>query len=198
MLENLKKMVPKKIWDKTARRILFAGNRWKEMRAFSLPNDYSGAIRINLKGREPDGVVEPGEEYEALCQELTGELYQLLNAETGNPAVQEVITLSRLYGGQPLGDLPDLIVKWANDASVRVVESPTIGRVEKKSGERRPGAHRDYGFVIVAGEKISQNTVLESAGLLDLVPTFFSILNVSIPPHFDGRLLPCFRAGASH
>lgn len=196
VLERLKKCVPKQIWDTTARRILFAGNRWKEVRAFSLPNDYSGAIRINLKGREPAGVVESGDQYDALCRELTHELYQLINVDTGKPAVSEVISLARLYGSTSLGDLPDLIVKWANDAPINAVASATIGRVEKQSGERRPGAHRDYGFVIASGDRIAPGAALEGAELLDLVPTFFSLLGVPIPSHFDGHVLPCVYSGA--
>src|SRR4030095_815246 len=46
-------------------------NPWCRMRAFAVPsNNMTGAIRINLKGREPEGLVEPGVEYEALRQEI--------------------------------------------------------------------------------------------------------------------------------
>src|SRR6266545_1653431 len=61
------------------------------MRAFAVPsNNMTGAIRINLKGREPEGRVGPGIEYEALRQEIIDGLLALENPETGRPAVQWV------------------------------------------------------------------------------------------------------------
>ena len=59
-------------------------NPWCRMRAFAVPsNNMTGAIRINLKGREPEGLVEPGVEYEALRQEIIDALLALENPETG-------------------------------------------------------------------------------------------------------------------
>jgi predicted AlkP superfamily phosphohydrolase/phosphomutase len=43
----------------------------------------TGAIRINLRGREPEGVVEPGAEYEAFRREIADALTVLENPETG-------------------------------------------------------------------------------------------------------------------
>ena len=53
----------------------------------------TGAIRINLKGREPEGLVEPGAEYEALRQEIADALIALENPETGKSAVRWVVAL---------------------------------------------------------------------------------------------------------
>ena len=39
-------------------------------------NDISGAIRINMVGREPKGKVKPGAELEAFCAQLTQDLVQ--------------------------------------------------------------------------------------------------------------------------
>ena len=99
VIETLKRFVPRAIWDKGTRRLLHAGNRWSESRAFCLPNDYTGAIRVNLKGREPDGRVAPGAEYEALLDELTRELHALVNPATGRPAVARVMRPAREYPG---------------------------------------------------------------------------------------------------
>src|SRR4030095_404601 len=64
-------------------------NPWCRMRAFAVPsNNMTGAIRINLKGREPEGLVEPGVEYEGLRPEIIDALLALENTETGRCAIQ--------------------------------------------------------------------------------------------------------------
>ncbi len=51
---------------------------WERARAFAVPEHYmTSGIRINLRGREPAGTVEPGAEHEALCRELTEVLLSL-------------------------------------------------------------------------------------------------------------------------
>jgi hypothetical protein len=59
----VKRVIPERLWDDWTRRLLTLGNTWNEGQAFAVPTDASGAIRINLKGREPEGRVEPGAAY---------------------------------------------------------------------------------------------------------------------------------------
>lgn len=188
VIETSKKVLPKSIWDKVTRRLLFAGNRWAECRAFCLPNDYTGAIRINLRGREPRGIVSPGEEYEALIQMLTRELLALINCDTGKPAVARVIRLDREYPGAALGDFPDLIVVWSNDAPIFSLQSPRIGVVSGEIPERRSGAHRNDCFVL-SNEKLQAPADSGRVSLIDIPPTIFNLLSQEIPSYFDGRPL---------
>jgi predicted AlkP superfamily phosphohydrolase/phosphomutase len=76
----------------------------------------TGAIRINLRGREPEGVVEPGAEYEAFRREIAAALTVLENPETGRPAVRWVARVEELYEGPRLRDMPDLFVEWDHGA----------------------------------------------------------------------------------
>jgi predicted AlkP superfamily phosphohydrolase/phosphomutase len=189
VIEFLKKCLPAPIWDKLTRRLLYAGNRWDRSKAFAIPNDYSGAIRINLEGREPDGLVSPGAEYEALCNEIVVELKQLINPDTGRPAVAEVIRLKELYPEDDLGDFPDLIVTWANDAPITSVTSPRVGVVSRAFPERRSGAHRNDCFLISSRRLDPQRTDSGAATLLDIAPTLFELSGVEPARHFDGNSL---------
>ncbi|MGH8222863.1 MAG: hypothetical protein ACREQZ_07800 [Woeseiaceae bacterium] len=188
VIETLKRVLPRSIWDKGTRRLLFAGNPWAESKAFCLPNDYTGAIRINLKGREPQGIVSPGDEYEALIQLLTRELHTLINRDTGRPAVARVVRLVHEYPGAALGDFPDLIVVWANDAPITSLQSPAIGVVSGDFPERRSGAHRNDCFIL-SNEKLQAPAENGRASLIDIPPTIFRLLSQEIPPHFDGKPL---------
>src|SRR5690606_24479213 len=49
-------------------------------KAFDLSlNEDCGGIRINLKGREPHGIIEPGKDYDEYCKYLIHELSQITN-----------------------------------------------------------------------------------------------------------------------
>ena len=62
---------------------------WTRTKAYSF--GYHGQIYINLKGREPLGIVSPGEEYNRLCMEITHTLKTFVDLEDGKPIVDQVI-----------------------------------------------------------------------------------------------------------
>jgi hypothetical protein len=115
-------------------------------RFFAVPhNAHAGCIRVNLKGRELHGVVEPGEEYEKLIADLTRDLMQIRNADTGAPVVKEVSRTAGVYHGAHADDLPDLFVIWRRDAYFSRIESPKIGVIDIPS-HPRSGDHIWDGF----------------------------------------------------
>ena len=68
-----------------------ADHDWTGQRWFLAPNNtVYGGVRINLRGREPGGVVEPGADYDAACEQLAQDLLELVNVETGEPVVNGV------------------------------------------------------------------------------------------------------------
>ena len=189
VIEKIKQFIPEEIWDTWTRRLLALGNNWKVSRAFCLPNDFAGAIRINLKGREPHGLVEQGREYNAICDELVKELSALENADTGKKAVKEVLRVDELYHGENLKDLPDLIVKWAGDAPIRTIHSSRIGTVSGENPDSRTGGHKTYGFLIASGKHISRGKTFEGASIMDIAPTVLYLMGQSIPKDMDGKVL---------
>ncbi len=188
-IEIAKQIIPRRIWDKWTRQLLYAGNNWKWSRAFCIPNDYAGAIRINLKGREPNGLVKPGKEYDALCDELVKELSALENPDTGKKAVSDVLRIDELYQGDNIGDLPDIIVMWVGDAPIRALYSPRIGTVSGENPERRSGAHRPYGFLAASGKHIKHVRDLGGASIMDIAPTILYLMGQPIPSDMDGKVL---------
>jgi predicted AlkP superfamily phosphohydrolase/phosphomutase len=188
-IEMAKALVPARFWDRWTRRILYAGAGWQQSKAFCVPNDYSGAVRINLKGREPNGRVEPGAEYERLCEEITESLLELEHLESGRPVVREVVRTSRTYSGEHLSALPDLLVLWTSESIVTGVRSARVGKIELDFPERRTGAHRPWGFFAASGPRIRQGVTLDQIDLLDLAPTIMHLTGVRPPEHYDGRVV---------
>lgn len=189
LLEIAKGLVPARLWDAWTRRILFAGGRWRDSRAFWLPNDYSGAIRINLAGREPDGRVAPGAEYEAVLDEIASGLRALVDIDSGRPVVREVIRTRDACRGEQLEALPDLVVVWASEAPVAGVRSARTGEIRSASPEQRTGAHGPEGFLAAAGPRIPPRGRCAPAHIVDLAPTFLHLAGLPGPEGGRGRVL---------
>jgi predicted AlkP superfamily phosphohydrolase/phosphomutase len=187
VIESAKAVVPARLWDSVTRRVLYTPGAIQRSRAFCVPNDYSGAIRVNLQGREPDGKVSPGREFDELIRDLTEGLLELEDANTGRKVIRDVVMVSNKCSGENLAALPDLLVLWANEAPIQSVQSGRIGRIDKVSPEQRTGAHRSRGILVGAGPHLSPDSVRPSAQILDLAPTLLNLLDAPVPSHFDGR-----------
>ena len=120
-------------------------------RYFALPNnDNAGAVRISLKGREADGLVEPGAEYDALCGEINERLMTIRDATGETPIVSEIVKVRSDYDGPNLDLLPDLFVVWNRNAATASIHSPDIGTLENISFGVRSGDHTQFGMLIAS------------------------------------------------
>ena len=160
---------------------------WSQMRAFAIPSFSDGHIRINLKGREPKGIVEPAE-YDALCDELTEKLYRLKDGRTGKSIVKKVVR-TRYSATDSRPNLPDadLIVVW-EEQPTDVVDSPDFGRIGPIT-YYRSGGHRPQGFLMAKGEGITPGSSLSEAESIDLAPTILELMGAEPPEYFDGKAL---------
>ncbi|MGH7901230.1 MAG: alkaline phosphatase family protein, partial [Thermodesulfobacteriota bacterium] len=154
-----------------------------------IPCEYFGAVRINLMDREPNGLVEPGKQYDEVCEELIEGLICLINVDTGQPAVDEVVRLDKLFNTNDVKGFPDILVKWKGDTPIKQLYSERIGTIYGESNEVRSGAHRPYGFLIASGKGICKDKVLTGGNILDLAPTILYLLGQSIPNEMDGEVL---------
>ncbi len=149
---------------------------WPRMKAFALPSFSEGYIRINLRGREPEGLVEP-DEYAKVCDEITAELERLVNPRDGKPVVAEV---HRTRGSANAQDpnLPDadLVVVWS-DRPADVVEHPRLGRIGPVPF-RRSGSHRARGFWFASGPNIEPGKKLSRMHAVDLPSAILDLMGV--------------------
>jgi predicted AlkP superfamily phosphohydrolase/phosphomutase len=188
-IERARGLLPRRIWDSGTRRILHAGGQWPKSRVFWVPNDYSGALRVNLKGREPRGLVNPGDEYQAVCSEVTEALRELRHLETGRPIVRAVLRPQEMWVGPYSAVLPDLLVLWANETLIDGAHSERLGTIRCEYPERRTGAHRREAFLAAAGPRIAKGAMPRPASILDLAPTFLHLAGVPVPDDYDGRVI---------
>lgn len=164
------------------------GNR-PHRRAFQVShNEMSGAIRINLCGREPHGLVQPGREFEDLCDTLTRDLLDLENLATGEPVVREVLRTSEHLKGAQIDRLPDLFVVWHRDAPIERIGSEKLGEMEVRSPHVRTGNHIADGLYLLCGPGIEPGFRPEAASIMDIGPTIAELLGSSLA-EVDGRSL---------
>jgi len=154
---------------------------WPKLEAFALPTFYDGRIRLNVRGRERDGLVDPAD-YTATCERLEGQLHACRDARTGGPLVERV---DRLRSADPFasgGPDADLQVVWASTADALV--HPTIGRIGPIP-YRRTGGHSPNGFAFVSGPDID-TCDLGLRHAHDVTPTVLHLLGRPLPRTFDG------------
>lgn len=158
---------------------------WSRTRVFHLPTDRNSYLRVNLRGREPAGIVEPGREYDELLSRLEKEFRALVNAETGKPAVDEVFRPREMFPGPRIDDLPDLVILWSAAAPINCVESPSVGRISQRAHEDRSGNHRAEGFIFARGPSIRRHEA-ELLGDIQQIPsTLLALHGVPIPARFE-------------
>jgi predicted AlkP superfamily phosphohydrolase/phosphomutase len=172
---------------------------FRKSKCFPLDNGGPvGGIRINLAGREPNGIVKPGVEVDTLCEDLAETLLKILDYDTGIPMIKSVKRTDRLYQGDYLDHLPDLLVEWSDkkflgsmgagnpDRSKLTLTSEKIGIIEGVNPDCRTGDHRPEGLFVALGSGIKAGRLERTVSLLDFAPTFSSLLGVKLP-HVDGE-----------
>jgi len=186
--KNLARKLPTALRDKLAQRVDTADIDWARTRAFCLPTDLEGYIRINLQGREPAGTVAPGADYEAVIADLESALLALRDAETDLPVVREIWRADREWPGDKQAYLPDLVVRWMGDRTTTRVTSARTGLVEVESPDKRTGTHKGPGFVLGAGPGIPAGAQFAGGHILDFAPTVLARVGMRAPAHMRGKV----------
>ncbi|MBI3892123.1 MAG: alkaline phosphatase family protein, partial [Candidatus Wallbacteria bacterium] len=170
-------------------RNLWSAVDWRRTRAYSVG---LGLIYLNLMGREPAGVVEPGARAEALEGELAQRLVWVRHPGNGQHAIRSV-TLGRLaYRGPCLDDAPDLVVNFS--PGFRVSWQSALGGIDEPIvAENKRAWSADH--CSVAPEAVPGvvmgNLPLDTAraSIMDVAPTILTLQGVPVPNEMEGRSL---------
>ena len=173
---------------------------WRTTPYFPLPMDQAGYIRINLKGREKNGIVEPGEEYQHLCAELERYLLSLKDADTGQTIVAKVIRawLEAPQDAPARDVLPDLVVVWADSSTQQshcIVSDLLPGfaiQTPDYNLSGRSGNHVGCGwFVAQEGDLSNDGKIgdrqIDGYTIRDLAPAIFDTMGATPLAHLEGR-----------
>lgn len=142
-----------RIQDWVVNRALVAGRDWSRTPSFPILSGGEGLIRLNLKGREPNGYFEAGSSALAdYVDWLQDRLAAVTVAETGEPLIAKVVRVDDTLPGARREFLPDLVLTWAPDAPVGRIRSPDVGEIEMTLATGRGGNHNDSAFLVACGD----------------------------------------------
>lgn len=207
-LQRIKRVVPPELAqratahlpDRLSNRLLeFTSSRsydWKRTPWFTLPSDLFGFLRLNIAGRERDGIVAPGHQSAALEAELIDGFMQIEDFK-GRKIVASV---ERTDDSIPEGDqlrryLPDLLLLWdrfsANDTAGLRLHGRDLVRWEpgRHYASGRSGNHVPEGWFSAMGPGIKAGFDGTLHEVNQLVPSIYKLLNLNPPAQFVGSAI---------
>jgi len=147
--------MPRSAVRRIATKTMTVDYEWTGTRAFALPVDQWGCIRVNLRGRERDGTVST-RDYQPIVDALASELGELKTSE-GRPLVSRIIRGAP--GGDPHPMLPDLVVHWTEDAYEPPFQLADSTITSADVRRRQAGRHLSAGFCISRGLALPEGPV---------------------------------------
>jgi predicted AlkP superfamily phosphohydrolase/phosphomutase len=146
---------------------------------------YYGRLFLNVKGREPQGIVEPAR-YEETRDELIEQLQAMLGPD-GEPLGTQVLKPQEVYP-EVRGVAPDLIVYFGDLGwrSVGSVGNRSIYTFENDTGPDGANHDRDGVFTMVGAPGQPSGRV-EGLNLIDVGPTILSLYGIETPDGAVGR-----------
>lgn len=159
---------------------------WARTRAYSI--GYIGEVHINLKGREPQGIVAPGDEYERTRDAVMADL-RALQLPDGAPLIEHIWKKEEIYHGAHLADAPDILFlpRHLETIAFGDFEFGSNRMIEKSFGVS--SSHRMNGIFIASGAGIKPAGEFSGAQLIDLAPTILHLMGLPVPTDLDGRVL---------
>lgn len=146
---------------------------------FVVPNNtVCGGIRMNLVGREPNGVIDP-ESFDTASRELAADLLDVIKVESGEPLVEHTELMSDHYERAEGDAFPDLFATWSRRLVTTTVWSPKTGLVHEPYEHWRTGDHFPKGLLIVAGPGI-EPVALPDVSVADIAPTICATFGVEL------------------
>jgi predicted AlkP superfamily phosphohydrolase/phosphomutase len=160
---------------------------WSRTRAYSLG---LGQIYFNLKGREGRGIVNAGDDYRQLGDEIRAKLLALSDPATGAQIVTGVYKRDDVYSGPYLQNAPDLQVGFAD--GYRVSWQTSLGgsppgllypNMRKWSGD-----HCSFDYQSIPGALITnQKLTSDRLSIIDLGPSVLKYFGLKVPKEMDGK-----------
>jgi predicted AlkP superfamily phosphohydrolase/phosphomutase len=161
---------------------------WSRTRAYAL--GLTGLF-LNIRGREEQGTVAPGEEAGRLRKELVSKLTGLKDTESDAVGITEAFETGKLYSGPYLENAPDLLIGYNTgyrtswDCATGVV----AGRVFEDNTKAWSGDHcidpRQVPGVLFCNRPIDA----ADPALIDIAPTALHLFGVEPPRYMEGKVL---------
>jgi predicted AlkP superfamily phosphohydrolase/phosphomutase len=157
---------------------------WESTQAFC---HGTNAVRVNLKGREPRGAVDPAD-YDRVIARLSERLLALRDPE-GRNIITKVQRRDALYKGPEVDLAADLLITHHDDSVWFYYSEGEVPEDVFEPSGWASGNHEPDGLFLAWGPDFRAGARLEDANIVDVLPTLFATMGVPIPDDVDGRVL---------
>ncbi len=159
---------------------------WARTRAFSTGTTGAGYVWLNVAGRDPQGIVQFGEDYRRVRELIAADLRRWA-------PVGEVHTREELWHGPRLDDAPDLVVRWSDPSTdARFFQTRFSSDRLIKPVPNDYAGHRPEGLFAFHGPAVRSGLAMQ-ADIIDVAPTVLWLLDQPVPSNMDGQVLrECF------
>lgn len=198
--DALKKFIPSDFKHKAKsfkQDLRFKGIDWSRTIAYSGDN---GHISINLKGREPEGIVDQNGEYQKLIHIIKNQLLNSKDPISGQKIFREALLRDEVFRGKHRNNIPDIIVNSQIkgfipharlDHKYKLISS--VSEINKDQNLIVSGTHstiyaRD-GIFISMGKDLKNNQQKIKLKMMDIAPTILYLMDMLIPGNMEGRII---------
>ncbi len=158
---------------------------WSQTLAYGLGIN---GLYLNLKGRERDGLVEPGEPREAVLAELIARLQSVTDVD-GRPVIRGVYRSDQIYSGNATALAPDLIIGYAR--GYRASWATCLGDLSEEillDNDSAWSADHCADALEVPGVLFSNRSIRgQNPSLVDIAPTILAEFGLPTPPQMVGK-----------
>lgn len=160
---------------------------WSRTRAWGA-GGYYGRIFLNVRGREPEGIIPPTE-YERVRAELAARL-EAMPGPDGHPLGNRVFTPQHLYRAVR-GIAPDLLVYFGDLGwrAVGTIGGSGIFTQENDTGPDDANHAQDGMFIWYDPQRPGGGRRLDNAQIYDILPTLLRRFNIAAPAGLRGTVL---------
>jgi predicted AlkP superfamily phosphohydrolase/phosphomutase len=169
---------------------------WDRTKAYAVG---LGAIYINMLGREANGIVPPGDDYEEVRNEIITKMEAYVDPATGLHPINKVYKREEMYVDFDPELIPDL--RATNNIQYRVSSQTSLGGVPRDMFEihtdKWSGDHCSLDPQLVKGIFFSNWRAASGREpyIGDLCPTVLDLLEIPVPLGLVGRVYPLERDG---
>jgi predicted AlkP superfamily phosphohydrolase/phosphomutase len=155
---------------------------WSKTKAYTSVVSTGEGVSVNLKGREPNGIVEPSD-YEAVRDDVAAALNDFRDPDNNLAPIGKILRKEEVLSGAHLDSAPDLLLVPAP------LYSLTHARGMVEEADWLSGDHRIEGVVVATGPEVTAGPLKERVELIDLGPTSLAALGAPSGVPRDGNVI---------
>jgi len=166
------------------------GIDWSKTKAYSLG---FGAIYINQEGRDQKGSVKPGEETDALKEEISKKLMIWTDAKNKQKIINKVYDGTKIFWGDYANEAPDLFIgfKLGYRASWQTALGAAPKGLIEDNLKKWSGTHLNDPALVPGVFFTNKKIAKEDVSILDIAPTVLSHIGYNneelVAIDFDGK-----------